>query len=248
MKKIFLPFALLLLVAVGCKHKDPNLVEAELYTLSDSLYMENEYEDGYSYYTANLDVPITENDSLRLSILHWILSDTIEDYEEYLQNDKNRFFEEEGNEPGSHLESNYSLMEQTDYYVTYVAEGFVYTGGAHSIPWYYGASFSKIDGSIVGYDMFADPEQLVEILKTHLQDQHLENYDLIEEMEETSPETNLILPVNEPWIETDSIVFCYQAFEIAPYGSGNPLCKISKDELWPYMSEKGKSLFTKPQQ
>ena len=110
MKKIFFSFVLLLLVAVGCKHKDPDLVEAELYTLSDSLYMENEYENGYSYYIANLDVPVTENDSLRLNILHWILSDGTEDYEEYLQNDKNRFFEEEGNEPGSHLESNYSLM------------------------------------------------------------------------------------------------------------------------------------------
>ena len=183
-----------------------------------------------------------ENDSLRLNILHWSLSDETEDYEEYLQNDKNRFFEEEGNEPGSQLESNYSLMEQTDRYVTYITEGYVYAGGAHPRPWYSGTTFSKIDGSIVGYDMFADPEQLVEILKTHLQDQHLENYDLIEEMEETSPETNLILPVNEPWIETDSIVFCYQAFEIAPYAAGMPLCKISKTDLMPYLSEKGKSI------
>ena len=80
MKKLFIPFALLLLLVVGCKHTPKtNEVEVETYTLSDSLYMENEYDEGYSHYTANLDLPVTKNDTLRLNILHWILSPETED-------------------------------------------------------------------------------------------------------------------------------------------------------------------------
>jgi len=38
-------------------------------------------------------------------------------------------------------------------------------------------------------------------------------------------------------------VFCYGAFEIAPFAAGMPLCKISKEDLWPYFSEKGQTIF-----
>ena len=121
-------------------------------------------------------------------------------------------------------------------------EGFLYTGGAHPMPWYYGTTFSKIDGSIVGYDMFNDPDELSEIITTHIRKQYIDNFDLVEEMFELGDEDHFVLPENEPWIETDSVVFCYQAYEIAPYAAGMPLCKISKEDLWPYLSEKGKSL------
>lgn len=244
MKKYFIPLVLLLF-AIGCTPKNSNLVEAKPYTLSDSLYMENAYEEGYSHYTANLDLPVTDNDNLRLNILHWMLSPETEDYEYYLQCNKNQFFGEEGSEPRSELENNYTLSEQTDLYVTYICEGYAYTGGAHPVPWYYGATFSKIDGGIVGYDMFNDLDQLSEIISSHFREQYSESFDLVEEMEDSSEETNFILPINEPWIETDSVVFCYQTFEIAPYATDMPLCKISKEDLWPYMSEKGKSLFNK---
>ena len=165
MKKLFIPIALLLMLVVGCKHSPKNNeVEVETYTLSDSLYMENEYEEGYSHYTANIDLPVTNNDTLRLNILHWMLSPETEDYKSYFENDKDQFFSEEGSEPRSVIESNYTLSEQNDRYVTYISEGYIYTGGAHDVPWYYGATFSKKDGSLVGYDMFNDLEQLTEIV------------------------------------------------------------------------------------
>ena len=242
MKKLFFPIALLLMFVVGCKHTPKtNEVEVETYTLSDSLYMENEYEEGYSHYTANLDLPVTNNDTLRLNILHWMLSPETEDYKSYFENDKNQFFSEEGSEPRSEIESNYTLAEQTDRYITYISEGFIYTGGAHPVPWYYGATFSKKDGSLVGYDMFNDIEQLTEIIAPHFQELYFNSLELVEEMEDMGDE-DFILPINDPWIETDSVVFCYQTFEIAPYSAGMPLCKISKTDLLPYLSEKGKSV------
>lgn len=242
MKKLFIPIALLLMLVVGCKHTpETNEVEVETYTLCDSLYMENEYEEGYSHYTTNLDLPVTDNDTLRLNILHWMLSPETEDYKGYFKNDKDLFFSEEGSEPRSEIQSNYTLAEQTDRYVTYISEGFVYTGGAHPVPWYYGATFSKIDGSLVGYDMFNDLEQLTEIVAPHFQELYFNSLELVEEMEDMGDE-DFMLPINDPWIETDSVVFCYQTFEIAPYSSGMPLCKISKTDLLPYLSEKGKSI------
>ena len=241
MRKSFIPILLLLLVAASCNNSK-NEVETQLYTLSDSVYLENEYEVGYSYYTINVDLPETQNATLKQSIMHWMFAPEVKDYEDFLQTDMDRFFDEEGSEPKSVYENNHTLAEQTDRYVTYITEGFLYTGGAHPMPWYYGTSFSKIDGSIVGYDMFDDPEQLAPMITENIRKQHFEFFDMEEDMIELAPEDFLQLPTNEPWIEADSVVFCYEPYEIAPYVAGMPLCKISKEDLQPYLSEKGKSL------
>jgi hypothetical protein len=155
---------MLLLVFFGCNPKESNEVDVEPYTLSDSLFIESEYGDGYSYFNVSLDLPVTNNKTLRQNILHWMLSDETEDHVSYLQTMKDNFFEEDGSEPRSNYEENFSLSEQTDEYVTYTTEGFLYSGGAHEMPWYNGTTFSKIDGSIVGYDLFEDPEQLIKII------------------------------------------------------------------------------------
>ena len=153
-----------------------------------------------------------------------------------------RFFAEEGNEPRSVFEGNYSLSEQTDLYVTYISEGYVYTGGAHPLPWYWGASFSKTDGTMAGYDMFENPEQLVGLVSENIRKQYFDLFNTEEEEYYFEPDTLFQLPTNQPWIETDSVVFCYGPFEIAPYAAGMPLCKISKDVLQPYLSKKGKQI------
>jgi hypothetical protein len=245
MKKLLIPLALVLFAFMGCNRtkSNPNDVDVKLYTLIDSVFIESEYGDDYAYYTLNADLPITKNDSLRKNILHWMLSDETEDYATYFENEKDYFFSEEGDEPRSYLESNYTLSEQTDFYVTYISEGFVYTGGAHPMPWYFGTSFSKIDGSIIGYDIFDDPEQLKGIISENVRKQYFEPNNTEEEEYLFEDEEPFQLPSNQPWIETDSVVFCYQAYEIAPYSAGAPLCKIAINDLKPYLSEKGKSLF-----
>ena len=242
MKKLFVPIVLLLLFVVSCNRTNPNEVEVETYTLSDSVYVESDFGDDYSYYIMNVDLPITKNKTLRDSIMHWILLDEAEDYKTYFQEDKDRFFAEEGEEPHSQFEGNYTLSEQTDLYVTYISEGYVYTGGAHPLPWYFGTSFHKVDGSRMGYDMFEDPEQLIELISENIRKQYFAKYNTEEEEYLFEPDEPFQLPTNEPWIETDSVVFCYAPFEIAPYAAGMPLCKISKTDLLPYLSEKGKSV------
>ena len=238
MKRLFLPITMLLLVIAGCNTKDPNEVDVEPYTLCDSVFIESEYGDGYSYFNVSLDLPVTNNKTLRQNILHWMLSDETEDHVVYLQTMKDNFFEEDGSEPRSDYEENFTLSEQTDEYVTYTTEGFLYSGGAHEMPWYNGTTFSKIDGSIVGYDLFEDPEQLIKIIAENIESQYFSKYaeeDFFFDYEEINT-----LPENEPWIETDSVVFCYQPYEIAAFAAGMPLCKIALSDLKPYLSEKGK--------
>ena len=242
MKRLFLPITMLLLVIAGCNTKDPNEVDVEPYTLCDSVFIESEYGDGYSYFNVSLDLPVTNNKTLRQNILHWMLSDETEDHVSYLQTMKDNFFEEDGSEPRSNYEENFTLSEQTDEYVTYTTEGFLYSGGAHEMPWYNGTTFSKIDGSIVGYDLFEDPEQLIKMIAENIESQYFSKYaeeDFFFEYEDITT-----LPENEPWIETDSVVFCYQPYEIAAFAAGMPLCKIALSDLKPYLSEKGK-LFLK---
>ncbi len=244
MRKLFIPIALLLLLATGC-HRTPNesnQVDTQPYTLIDSVYYEDEYEQGYNFYTVNIDVPITDNDSLRHYILKWMLSADTDDYETALNEEKDRFLEEEGSESRAAFESNYTLTEQTDRYVTYISEGYLYAGGAHPMPWYYGVTFSKTDGNMVGYDLFEDPESLVDLISENIKKQYFDPYQTEEEAYAFDPETPFPLPENDPWIETDSIVFCYGPFEIAPYAAGLPLCKIAISDLKPYFSAKGNAL------
>lgn len=241
MKKLIIPIALLLL-AVGCNRtkSDSNEVGAEPYTFSDSVFLENDFEEGYARYTMNIDLPITSNDTLRQNIMHWMLDDWTEDYQAYIEADKIRFFEEEGNEPTAEFKGNFTLVEQTDRYVTYISEGYLYTGGAHSLPWYYGTTFCKMDGGIVGYDLFVEPEQLTDIIAENIKTQWFDSMEADEDYSDI--EGTFGLPTNQPWIEADSLVFCYGPYEIAPYAAGMPLCKIAKTDLAPFLSEKGKQL------
>lgn len=238
MKRLLIPITMLLLVISACSPKDPNEVDVEPYTLCDSVFIESEYGEGYSHFNVSLDLPVTKNKTLRQNILHWMLSPETEDYVSYLETMRDNFFEEDGSEPRSNYEENFSLSEQTDQYVTYTTEGFLYSGGAHEMPWYNGTTFSKIDGSIVGYDLFEDPEQLIRIIAENIENQYFSKYaeeDFFSDYEEITT-----LPENEPWIETDSVVFCYQPYEIAAYAAGMPLCKIALSDLKSYLSEKGK--------
>ena len=242
MKRLFFPFIMLLLVFASCNPDDPNEVDVEPYTLYDSVFIESEYGDGYSYFNVSLDLPVTNNKTLRQNILHWMLSDETEDHVGYLETMKDNFFEEDGREPKSDYEENFTLSEQTNLYVTYTTEGFLYSGGAHEMPWYNGTTFSKIDGSIVGYDLFENPEQLIQIIAENIDSQYFSKYE--EDNFFFDYDDITTLPENEPWLETDSVVFCYQPYEIAAFAAGMPLCKIALSDLKPYLSEKG-GLFLK---
>ena len=246
MKKLFIPILLVLfIVTTSCNRSKSNSndIDVETYFISDSVLIDNGYEEDYSRYTMNIDLPVTKNDTLRQNIIQWMLSSDNDDYQAYFKADEKRFFDEEGHEPRSVFEGKYTLKEQTDLYVTYISDGYSYTGGAHPMPWYYGVSFNKADGNTIGYEIFEDPDQLVELISENIRQQYFDYFNTEEEEYLFEPDDFFPLPTNQPWIESDSIVFCYGPFEIAPYAAGMPLCKIAISDLQPYFSEIGKSIF-----
>lgn len=243
MKKSLIPILLLLIAIVGCNSKNnSNKFEVVHYTLNDSVLIEGAFGEEYSYYLVNADIPVTKNTNLKENIINWMLDGADEDYETYFEEKRDSFFDEEGDEPGSMLTSEYTLAEQTDLYVTYISEGSVFTGGAHPMPWYFGTTFSKTDGSIIGYDIFDDPEQIVELVAEGIQKQYFEPNNTAEEEYLIDMSEPFKLPTNQPWIEGGSVVFCYQPLEIESYSAGIPFCKIALDDLKPYLSAKGKKL------
>lgn len=245
MKKLFIPIALLLLSACGnrSKNADTNFVGVEPFSYADSVFIENDYAEGYSTYQLEVDFPVTDNKALHDSIVNWMFHSNDATPIAFAKADKERFFAEEGNEPLAMLETNYILVEQTDHYVTYLSEGSIYTGGAHPLPWYMGMTFSKKDGSRMGYNMFDQPKQLEEMVAERIRTDYFGIFETEEEEYLFEPEEPVQLPEAQPWIENDSIIFCYGPYEIAPYAAGMPFCSFSKTELKPYLNKKGKALF-----
>ena len=245
MKKLLIPIVLFALCACGNRTEtaDPNFVDIKPFSYADSVFLENDYSEGYATYSIEMELPVTDNKALHDNILNWMLRASNQAPADYAKSEKNRFFKEDGNEPLSELISSYTLLEQTDLYVTYLTDGYLYTGGAHGMPWLSGKTFRKSDGQPVGYDIFDHPEQLKEIVLENLCTQYFgdSGTDVYEALIEWNEE--FVLPSADPWVENDSIVFCYGSYEIAPFSEGLPFCKISKDDIMPYLNEKGKSLF-----
>ena len=76
MKKLIIPVLLFFVMAVGCNRtkSNPNLVDIKLVVINDSVLVQNEFDEAYSRYTMNIDLPVTDNKILRQSIIHWMLS------------------------------------------------------------------------------------------------------------------------------------------------------------------------------
>ena len=115
------------------------------------------------------------------------------------------------------------------------------------MPFFYGVTFDKEDGSRLGWELFADTTQLAPIVK-----QHIASY-----FDETDPESALEeclfdgvyddfpLPYSDPWLEADGVRFVYSAYEIAPFVAGMPECTIPYKKVEKYLSDKAKKLLQK---
>lgn len=222
------------------KQDDSNLVGVERYLFNDSVFVHDTMgrglKDGYSRFAVAIDIPVIKNDVLRNSILHWILNSDTEDYVAVVMEQRNQFYTEEGGEvPDASFDAQIDMTDQGEKYVTYVNSGESYSAITHVNPWRVGATFVKADGSVIGYDMFEQPEQLAGIIEKAL----LAND--VWEGEEHIP--GFQMPSTAPWIEKDSIVFRYGTFEIGSFADGEIECKVPVAELKPYFSAKGKALF-----
>ena len=207
-------------------------------------------EDGASYFKAEIDVPVGGPDTLVQNIQNWINEELGGSYTGALNCDSNMmrnyardFFENELDDafPGSGTEYDINRVAENDLYVSYMIEGYIYTGGAHGMPVTSGVTFAKKTGKKFGWDMFNDGSVLRDQIKNALIQQFFEGnreaFDNATEIMVKDPD-QFPLPETDPWLVDDSVQFVYQAYEIAPYSVGQPMCRLAvKDVLYAFSEQ-----------
>ena len=152
------------------------------------------------------------------------------------------------------------LLEQTPEYLTLSQEHDVYTGGAHGGQYLCGVTFSKDAGTQLGWNIFnlEKKGELVALIKAELKkafsdgaeepivtDEQLNDLLILWDNPETPEdelEFGLPLPVTDPWLTRDGIVFLYQEYEIACYAMGRPSVILPYEVLLPLLTDEAKAL------
>jgi len=156
---------------------------------------------------------------------------------------------EEGEDPiyfGAYSQAKeYKLEYDAPHYVTYVVDGDDYLGGAHGLPYCYGATFSKADGHMLGNpvkdtDSPAFHKLLIEGVASYFSEDGVTE-DNLHEWLLVEPD-NLTGPANEPFLVKNGVRFIYSAYEIAPFAAGLPEFTIPYDKIKPFLTTEAKRL------
>ena len=153
--------------------------------------------------------------------------------------------------PGFEYAFSLVKTDETDRYVVFNNEDYVYLGGAHGgIIGQGSLTFDKKTGELV--ETFIEPGSLKAIqplLRKGLAE-YFAQYD-----EETGPEAVdeylmvdndvIPLPAWTPFPTEDGLGFLYQQYEIAPYAAGMPGFTIPYDDILPFLTEEAKALLGK---
>ena len=150
--------------------------------------------------------------------------------------------------PGWEYEFNLLKDRETDKYVVFQSQDYVYLGGAHGgVTGRGGLTFDKKDGVLV--DKMLDPASLDAIQP--LLRKGLTKYFSDEDMEITQEELDNYLfletgvvpfPAWTPYPSEEGLVFTYQQYEIAAYAAGMPEFTVPYADILPYLTPEAKTL------
>lgn len=162
----------------------------------------------------------------------------------------------EGPITGRDFSAEITLTSNTPKYITYIANTYIFLGGAHGSTFVEGATFSKKDGHKLSYDMFASNikkandknhaklmSMIVKDLKKYFEvktDQELLEILLLNKENPTIKD--IPLPQMVPFFDKDGITFIYQQYEIAPYAAGMPQVTIPFSKIKPLLNEAAQEL------
>lgn len=149
---------------------------------------------------------------------------------------------------GWEYEFNLLKDRETDKYVVFLSQDYVYLGGAHGgVTGRGGLTFGKKDGVLV--DKMLDPACLDAIQP--LLRKGLTKYFSDEDMEITQEELDNYLfletgvvpfPAWTPYPSEEGLVFTYQQYEIAAYAAGMPEFTVPYADILPYLTPEAKAL------
>lgn len=212
------------------------------FTFTDSIV--DEPTGQVASYTVAIDLPAGPRPLVR-SISQWLNevlqveteSNTFDSSDDAMKQLAKTFYENNA-ERGPKLKFDIAITKvfEDSVYVSYEYKGSVYNGGEYDMPYFYGKTFDKATGKAIGYDLFSKTDSLSTIIKKHLHEYF--NDTTIKDLSEVLYETaaaELPLPEHPAWVVDSGVVFCYGAYEIAPYTAGMPKCTVTFDELKPFM-------------
>ena len=144
----------------------------------------------------------------------------------------------------------FSLLKdrETDRYVVFLSQDYVYLGGAHGgVVGRGGLTFDKKDGALV--EKMVDSASLDAVQP--LLRKGLSQYFSDNEMEVAPEELDNILfletgvipfPAWTPYPSEEGLVFTYQQYEIAAYAAGMPEFTVPYADILPYLTPEAKAL------
>ena len=150
--------------------------------------------------------------------------------------------------PGWEYDFGLLKERETDEYVVFLSQDYVYLGGAHGGVTGRGSlTFDKKDGHLV--EQFLDSaclDAIQPLLRKGITDYFSEDDDEIspEELDNyLFLESGVIpFPAWTPYPGEDGLVFTYQQYEIAAYAAGMPNFAIPYEDLLPYLTPEAKAL------
>ena len=150
--------------------------------------------------------------------------------------------------PGWEYDFGLLKERETDEYVVFLSQDYVYLGGAHGGVTGRGSlTFDKKDGHLV--EQFLDPtclDAIQPLLRkgitayfseddNEISPEELDNYLFLE--------SGVIpFPAWTPYPDEDGLVFTYQQYEIASYAAGMPNFTVPYEDLRPYLTPEAKAL------
>ena len=152
--------------------------------------------------------------------------------------------------PGWEFDISLLKERETDKYVVFLSQDYVYQGGAHGgIIGRGSLTFNKKDGLLV--EKFIDPASL-DAIQPLLRKGLIQYF--ADDGEEFSAEEldNILflesgtipLPAWTPYPDEDGLVFTYQQYEIAAYAAGMPNFTIPYNDILPHLTPEAKALLS----
>ena len=150
--------------------------------------------------------------------------------------------------PGWEYDFNLLKDRETDQYVVFTSQDYVYLGGAHGgVVGRGGLTFDKKEGALV--EKMVDSASLDAVQP--LLRKGLSQYFSDNEMEVAPEELDNILfletgvipfPAWTPYPSEEGLVFTYQQYEIAAYAAGMPEFTVPYADILPYLTPEAKAL------
>ena len=144
-----------------------------------------------------------------------------------------------------------TVLSETDRYITYYYNTYMYGGGAHGYTTEVGFTFRKSDGRQIPLITDTKSPRLAALIKEGVRhffsdgaEKPLTDEELLEYLfaEEVSTLDNIPLPCNPPYLTKTGLVMLYTQYEIAPYSSGIITFEIPFKDIRPFLTEEAKAL------